>query len=41
MKTVNIPFAGALAIWTRPSVEIFERIYEKYVLTSDDAPNVK
>ena len=29
MKTVNIPCAGALTLWTRPSVEIFERIYEK------------
>ena len=27
MKTVNTPFAGALAIRTRPSVEISERIY--------------
>ena len=29
VKTVNIPFAEASAIWTRSSVEIFERIYEK------------
>ena len=32
MKTVNIPFAEAFAIWTRPSVKISERIYEIYAL---------
>ena len=33
MKTVNIPFSKAMAIWTRPSVKIFERIYKNFDLS--------